>query len=447
MIALVAAWACALAAGQAASPAPAPFERLARAPFERLARWTTLTVSHAPGVHDDAADEAARLSRSDLDLVLDEIAEATRLLERAARDGRGPDAVVNTGGGRIPVSALGGLLGVPAGDLPSLFASARPEGADDLRSAVGRLLERGAVLHADVAILVPPLVRLVRDVEPGTRATLRVEDGRAGGIERTAEGHATVHFTFGNRLLGSRSGNVRPEAQRAWYRATSAYQLAHEMYADVLPHLADARATLPDDPVILFYSGALHEVFALPRSQAVVQSVELPPGMEHAVGAAAEELQSAATFYRQAIERDPAFHLAVLHYGRAVDQLGDHAAGRAALERARPALDDRPSQYYAELFLGDASRNLGDLERARAHYTRASELYPRAQTPGLALSALARERGGREHAVDVLRAALSRRVGRSLHDDPWWTYYRAHVADNGGLLAALRETLSLTAGR
>ncbi len=447
MIAMVAAWAFALAAGQAVSPASAPFERLPRAPFERLAHWTALATSHAPGVRDDAADEAARLSTSDLDLVFDEIAEAARLLERAALEGRSPDAEVGAGGGRISVSALAGLLGVPAGDLPSLLGSPLPERPAALRSALGRLLERGALLHADVAILVPPVVRLVRDVEPGARATLRVQDGRAGGIERAADSHAVVHFTFGNRLLGSGSGDVRPEALRAWYRATSAYQLAHEMYGDVMPHLEEARAALPGDAVVLFYSGALHEVFALPRSQAVVQSIDLPPGMEHNIGTEEGELRMAAAFYRQALDRDPAFHLAALHYGRALDQLGDHAAGRGALERIRPALDDRPSQYYAELFLGDASRNLGDLERAQAHYTRANELYPRSQTPGLALSALARARGGRERAVGVMRAALNRRVGRSLHDDPWWTYYQAHVADNGDLLATLRETLSPAAGR
>jgi len=434
MIGVIVAWACVLAAGQAAIPAPAP--------FERLARWTALADDHAPGAHDRAADDAARLSPADLDAVVEELERAARLLDRAGRDGRSPDSTVSTDGGQVAVSRIGGLLGVPPGDLQALLASGSPEGRRAVRAPIGRLLERGALLHADVAILVPPLVRLVRDVEPGTRATLRVQDGRAGGLERTADSHVTVHFAFGSRLLGSDAGDVRSDAVRAWYRATSAYQLAHEMYGDVMPHLDEARLVLPGDPVILFYSGALHEVFALPRSQAVVQSIELPSGMEHDVGTEAEELQMAAAFYGQALERDPGFHLAALHYARVIDQLGDHARGRAALERAQLALVDRPSQYFAELFLGDASRNLNEADRARVHYTRALELYPRAQTPGLALSALAREQGGRERAAGVIRTVLSRRVGRSLHDDPWWTYYQAHVADNGELLAALRATLA-----
>ena len=229
---------------------------------------------------------------------------------------------------------------------------------------------------------------------------------------------------------------------RAWYRATSAYQLRHEMYGDAMPHLDHARAVLPDDPVILFYSGALHEVFALPRAQAVVQSVVLPPGMEHDVGSVDDELRRADAFYRRALDLDPDLTLAAVHHGRVIDLMGNHQAALATLTRVRPSVTDRPTEYFVELFLGDASMNVGNFDAARDHYAKAAALYPRARTPGLAQSALLRARGDRAGAVAVMRELVSRQVGRSLTDDPWWSYYMAHVADADTLLSTMRQALS-----
>ncbi len=419
---------------QSASPA---------APFARLERWAALVNAHAPGERDEAADAASRLSGRELGEVFDEFQEAVRLFERALAEARALDYPINRGELTTTVAGLGAVLQVPAAEFVAVARTDREEATRLFQDAVRRLLERGALLHADVATVVPPELRLVSAVEPDAKASLLVQDGRAAGLERTAESHVSTHFAFGSRLIdlaAERTG--RSELTRQWYRSTAAYLLRHEAFADAMTHLDRAADTLPTDAVVSFLTGALHEVFALPRSQAVVQSVELPPGMEHDVGTVDAELRIARSHYRRALELEPGFTLAAVHLARVTDLTGDHEAARAMLAEVRPSVTDRPTQYFAELFLGDASARLGEFAEAQRHYARAAALYPRAQTPGLAQSALLRARGDREGAVTAMRQVISRRVGRSLTDDPWWTYFIAHVADADARMVELGRALA-----
>jgi tetratricopeptide (TPR) repeat protein len=418
-------------------------------PLTRLADWSALVDAHRPGERDEAADAAGLLRATDLRRVHDELLEAARLLGVALESGASLDEPVRWNRETITVGHLAAALRVPGDALDAALASSDRSRARALvERRVLQLMSGGALLHADVALVVPPVIRLVSAVESDTKASLLVQDGRAAGVERTAESHVSTHFQFGNMLIDLALERAVPaDTARLWYRATSAYLLRHEAYGDAMPYLDHARAVLPDDPVLVFYTGALHEVFALPRAQAVVQSVELPPGMEHDIGSVTEELRVAARHYRRALELDPAFTLAGVHHGRIVGLLGDPAASRSMLLGIRPRVTDRPTQYFTELFLGDAARELGDADAARGHYQRAAALYQRAQTPGLSESALLRADGEREAAVALMRKVLSRRVGRSLTDDPWWTYYMAHVSDVDDLVAALREALATGAGR
>jgi hypothetical protein len=423
------------ASQQAGAPPTGP-------PFDRLAQWAALVGAHAPGERDEAADRAATSATPALDVVLDELTAARDLVDRALAARHGADATHDWRGTRVSVGSVAALLGALATVEFHAVSPDLPRARRELNRATVRLLEAGALLHADAALVVPPVLRVTTGAEPDARGSLLVMDGRVTGIERTADSQLSTHVGFGSRLMDLAAALGGPAANRqAWYRATTAVQLRDEMFGDVLPYLEHALASLPDDPVLLFYSGALHEVFALPRSQAVIQSAELPPDMQHSVAGAAEELRTAERFYRRARDLDPAFTLAAVHHGRVLGLLGDHEASRATLEPARAAIADRPTQYYAELFLGDAWRGLGDAARARDHYARASALYPRARTPGLVASALLRAHGDRAQAVALIRQALGGRVGRSLTDDPWWTYHTAHAADAGDRLDAMRRAL------
>jgi len=75
-------------------------------------------------------------------------------------------------------------------------------------------------------------------------------------------------------------------------------------------------------------------------------------------------------------------------------------------------------------------------------YERASTLYPRAQSPRLALSALAQRTGNRAEALRAIEPVLGRGEV-DLGDDPWWIYYRAQGRATDVLLAELRRRIEV----
>ena len=77
---------------------------------------------------------------------------------------------------------------------------------------------------------------------------------------------------------------------------------------------------------------------------------------------------------------------------------------------------------------------------------RAAQLYPGAQTPRLALSALARRRGDRLGAQTEIRRVFDLPASPPARDDPWWTYHTAQARNADALLEELRQPF-LEAGR
>jgi hypothetical protein len=62
-----------------------------------------------------------------------------------------------------------------------------------------------------------------------------------------------------------------------------------------------------------------------------------------------------------------------------------------------------------------------------------------AQSPGLALSALARSRGDRDGALRELKRVFDLPAGVPERDDPWWTYYVAQARNADDLLEQMRR--------
>lgn len=90
---------------------------------------------------------------------------------------------------------------------------------------------------------------------------------------------------------------------------------------------------------------------------------------------------------------------------------------------ARPRARSSLLRFYGELFQGDEAETLGDREVARASYERAARLYPRAQSPRVALSRLSHGVGDKTGALSEVRRALD--GARQDGDDPWWSYESA----------------------
>jgi tetratricopeptide (TPR) repeat protein len=142
------------------------------------------------------------------------------------------------------------------------------------------------------------------------------------------------------------------------------------------------------------------------------------------VGSAAVELGKAEQAFRAALDVDPTFADARLHLGRVLGLRGQARA--AANELARiPESSEPVLLYWAALLLGRQHEALGDPATARDDYRRAAALYPRAQSPLLAASALARRSGDRAGANAAIAPLLALPADFETRDDPWWAYGRS----------------------
>ena len=381
---------------------------------ERLREWLTAIERHEPGKVDEPALAISRWSRFELDAAMTDLGA---LLNRASgvvsrRQGSGEDSIIKTGSGPLTLADARELLGLTD---------------DEIRQRdPTRIVRRGAVLHADVAVFTR--LGLLVDHSEGP-LTLLVNDGRQVGSDRTA-----YHWKFGRTLLDA----VKPDPGtdgmvRLWYHASLASMTRLGDLAELQAHTEHARRILQADAVAPFFSGVLHETFASPRIQAALR------GTKTEIGSAESESRQAEKFFRQAVALDPAFVEARLRLGRALGAAGRHADGAAALQAAASATGDPVLQYLANLFLGREQQALGRRDAARAAFERAASLYPRAESPYLALSQLARRYGDKDGARRALQPVLDLPARESEREDPWWEYYISAGRHADALLTELRR--------
>jgi len=107
--------------------------------------------------------------------------------------------------------------------------------------------------------------------------------------------------------------------------------------------------------------------------------------------------------------------------------------------RSPPAVTPDPLlRYYADMFLGAAEEALSHPDAARAAYERAAALFPRAQSPLLALSALYARRSDRGGATKAIGSVFDLPQDAESRDDPWWRYTTVQGRNAGDLLDRLR---------
>lgn len=279
-----------------------------------------------------------------------------------------------------------------------------------------QILLRGAALHADIGRLIPE--DTVRR-SPDQKTAYIVRDGRWIGVR-----FISVHWQLGRSLLDS----VAPEPAsnpevRTWYLETAVDLLRMHQSAAAVEHYARARQLFPSDPAILYGSGVLHEQFGSTALQAAAESVAESNRTAAAVSPARGELVRAERFFRDSLVHRPDHLEARVRHGRVLDSLGRH---EEASEELRRAIADGASGellYLAHLFLGRAEEALGRDGAARAAFDRASALYPKAQSPRLALSQIARRAGNRAVAQRELQAIATLPDDERRREDPWWRYY------------------------
>jgi len=391
------------------SQAPEPL-----AGVERLRDWLTAIERHEPGEVDGPAVAISLWSRFELDTAL---ADLRALLDRASgmvsRNQRSSDdATTKTGSGPLTLADVRDLLGLTDDEIR--------------RRDPTRIVRRGAVLHADLAVFTS--LGLLVDHSRGNM-TMQVYDGRQVGSETR-----DYHWDFGRTLLDA----VKPDPGRdgivrLWYHAASAFMVSRRNFAALEPHVERARNLLPTDAAAQFFSGVLHENFGSPHIQSAIRGITTEIGSEQS------ESRRAERFFRQAVALDPAFVEARLHLGRTIGAAGRHEDAATELQAVASATDDPVLQYHANLSLGREEQALGHRDAARSAFERAAALYPRAQSPYLALSQLARRYGDRAGARGALQPVLNLPARESEREDPWWGYYISAGRHADVLLAELRK--------
>jgi tetratricopeptide (TPR) repeat protein len=307
------------------------------------------------------------------------------------------------------------------------------------RGGEDRMLKRGAVLHSDIAIRGPQVAGSDQTRQPRSGSImLHLADGQQTGIED--EG---VQWEMGRRLLDK----VRPtstrklgadpgadETVRLWYLASNAYMQAVEQLDPW--HVDRSLQLFPRDPEVLFFAGCAREWFSGPQAQNTLQTMTLSRDLFSSIGSEGAELRSAERLFRESLEQDPARAEARIRLGRVLGRRGRHQEAIAELRSAITGTKNRLLLYYGNMFLGAEADALGLTDEARHAYQRASELYPLAQSPLLAMSTLAARAGDRADALSTIAPVLSREEPQ-LVDDPWWSYYTSQARALEGIVTAL----------
>jgi tetratricopeptide (TPR) repeat protein len=441
----------------------------------RVERWLKAVTRHKPGTSDDAALEVSRWSNEALRSLWVDTHVLAKLIRnpKAARfslqtEGQPrPQEIHYTSGQlyrlRLLACAAGGYLGSVVtpdetgcfegnainqldGELRELAERARDSkrGGDD-----NYILRRGALLEADIGMFVRTESEPVSTSSaPGPdRFRMSLADGQ--GTEFRQVG---VHWELARTLLdyvkprgSDRVAPGRDEMVRDWYRATAAWMQDRQDYDT--NHLERARGVFPADPIILFLSGSLAETYAAPHIQSAIRSAVAPAGTIFAVASDRAELRQAEGYYRRALAAAPSPPELHMRFGHVLLLLEREAESAKELRVALESEGDSLLRYYGELFVGAAEERLGHADAARRAYRQAADLCPNAQSPHLALSALARRLGDRAAALKEMQIVFELQHADAPPDDPWWTYYKSQARNADDLLESLWRPFLVEAER
>ena len=408
--------------------------------IQRLQQWLSAVERHQSRTIDEAADTVRSWSGDELDRVRLDVRSLVSLMRnpRTSTFLQDPDP-------RNPSQRFRPPPPIPynEAEIAALRAMAFELAQ---RSEANRVLMRGALLHTDIAMLVPYEggTRTDRTNAPLGKTTFLFEDGRPLGVASVV-GHWELARRLLDEVTKKPASDDPPEPGRnplvrLWYEATVALMQNTEYL--VLPHFERALELFPEDPDILILSGSVHETLAAPRFQNAVRST----GLARDLGAESEhaELRVAESLYRRALRIDPQRAEVRIRLGRVLGLLQRPAEALQELKMASSEVMDPLLQYYKDILQAREASALRQWRQARAAYEHAAALFPRAQTPRLGLSQLASREGDLTGALSTLRGVLDVAPDVAERDDPWWSYHVAAGRQAKTLLDALYARFPVT---
>jgi tetratricopeptide (TPR) repeat protein len=227
-----------------------------------------------------------------------------------------------------------------------------------------------------------------------------------------------------------------PAARRwihQWYNATTAYLFYDHVLAVIPDHVAGWQRILPDDGEAWFQEGCALEVFAGSRIQQARLDARRK-GREALLETSYSHLRQARRRFEEALVRNPRHVEARLRLARVKSLLGETQAAIKELTAVLPNLgSDSELLYLGQLFLGAAQESSGDYAGAKAAFSEAANLYPRALSPRISRAGLQTPSAD---AVDDTVADLLRQE-RIRSDDPWLSYHLGPGRFGPNLVTAL----------
>jgi tetratricopeptide (TPR) repeat protein len=291
--------------------------------------------------------------------------------------------------------------------------------------------KRAVLLHTDLLTLRGDAALSTRSVSDSPNSfRVFADDARLSGVA-----DSSAHWELA-RFLVARTANELTPWIRSWYRATVSYLLFDQQYGSV--HLRQALLLFPEDAQILLLTGAQHAALASPGVQSFVSATRRALPVKLPVLSTARELERAEQRLRQAIQKDPECVEAYVRLGHVLAASGRHPEAAEYLRVAVRSVAEPVVVYYAHLILGAVLTASGEQEAARMAYQRASELFPRARLPHLALAASAFRRGNDGDRRRHLRLALADKLDESA--EPWYDYHKAAGRHANMLLDTLRQS-------
>jgi len=415
-----------------------------------LEAWLSAVERHRPGALDDSVRLISSWSQEQLRLIWIDVRTIVSLVrvpdvslfyitEESGVSGPGQEgqqvSSLATTRSRQVLYSIGELR-----HLRQLAKTVSPSGQPGPENDV---LKRGALLHADIAVVGLKAGSGSPDrLGPGG-LTLFMNDGQQIGLQNTIS-----HWNLGRRLLDAvrpvdskNSLQTRPDPAaddfvRRWYIAGAAYMTRIRNIE--LSHFTRALQLFPNDPGLLFFAASAHESFAGVRTQSVMRSLKARRDVTFGVKDEGAELRLAEQLYKRALDRNPKLVEARIRLGRVLGLRGRHDEAIEQLKQGLTA-GEPLLRYYANLFLGGEFEALGNGAEARRSYERAAAIEPLAQSPLFGLSRLAEQAGDRAAAREAIARVLQLSPNDYERTDPWWVYEMAQSRDVDLLLADIRR--------
>lgn len=380
-----------------------------------IVRWVEAVKNHTPGLRDAEVEMVSALT-------FDKRKELNPGMEFFLSFLRGKPVTVSTPGEKVLAGIAGAARQVPG---PEAF------------------LKRAAVLHADTAFMRHiEGVTLAEPVPPrgsSSSASALLSQGTLF-INRDGEilGETAMEWNwpFARSLLDLvLASQPRDPFVATWYHTTAALMFQRGLYGEVVAHLQRATAVLPEDARILFDRACYSEILGLPRTQVLLSDQDVSASLrarggqsgvinirEGPAGAliplAHDTNDEAERLFRRALRADPTLVEARVRLGRLLGIRKRHDEAAAELATALSANPTDAVLFYAHLFAGRSAQALGKIADAAAHYKAAGQLFPGAQSAGLAQSQAALLEADVPAALESIQRVDKSATAR----DPWRSY-------------------------